>query len=231
MVARARFLAFLAVALAAPAFAEPARFPVHFVVITANPDAKAAATVAAFQREIDLLNEHFRSAKGERPVTFVYKSASLYADVAKSDCELVKLGDAAKKWKAYDAFKACKDPKVVDPQAIVFMVFDSWSEEKKFEDMDSMGGRAGNRPFVALDYRRLGHQIQSPEEHEMGHAFGLSHVCEPGAKPDSSTNIMSSHQDCAGSKGGLRDRGFDEGQMATIRKRIALYEKTLKPST
>ena len=67
-----------------------------------------------------------------------------------------------------------------------------------------------------LDWERIGHAVQSPEEHEMGHAFGLEHVCEQGASSASHTNIMASAGgDCEGS-GGLRDIGFTEQQIAVI---------------
>jgi len=88
----------------------------------------------------------------------------------------------------------------------------------------SMGGATGNRPFVLIDYERLGNKVQSPEVHEMGHAFGLSHVCHVGAKTSTPTNIMGSKENCKGS-GGVRNLGFTPEQAAKIRQRIGLYKK------
>jgi len=66
-----------------------------------------------------------------------------------------------------------------------------------------------------IDWERLSCNIQNPEAHEMGHAFGLYHVSVPGAKPQSSTNIMCSTEHGFGS-GGKRNIGFTEAQTAII---------------
>ena len=75
--------------------------------------------------------------------------------------------------------------------------------------------RNSNRPYVLIDWERLGGNIQNAEVHEMGHAFGLGHVGVPGAQGDTSTNIMASAGEGFGS-GGIRDLGFSESQAALI---------------
>ncbi len=93
-------------------------------------------------------------------------------------------------------FNACDDPR-----AINVYVYDSYAERGGFADVTSHGRRNSNRPYLLLDWERLGHKVQGAEEHEMGHAFGLEHVCAPGAKPKTSTNIMAS-ADCGLGSGG-----------------------------
>ena len=115
---------------------------------------------------------------------------------------------------------------MADPNAINIYIFDSYSNRKAFADRDSHGKNNRNRPFVALDWERLNHQTQSPEEHEMGHVFGLSHVCVEGATIDTATNIMAS-QDCGRGSGGRRNIGFNEEQLSIIQQKARLILKQL----
>jgi len=87
--------------------------------------------------------------------------------------------------------------------------------ELGFKDATGHGRRNSGRPFVFLDWQRLNHGDQAAEEHEMGHAFGLEHICVPGATRQTPTNIMAS-ADCGKGSGGLRNLGFNEQQTATI---------------
>ena len=62
------------------------------------------------------------------------------------------------------------------------------------KDESPLGGHGrknGHQPYILLDYERLPH-VQAAEEREMGHAFGLDHICYPDAKGNSDTNIMAS---------------------------------------
>ncbi|MBD0057815.1 metalloprotease, partial [Acinetobacter radioresistens] len=51
--------------------------------------------------------------------------------------------------------------------------------------------------------------------HEMGHVFGLKHVCAPKATKRTPTNIMTSAE-CKLGSGGLRNLGFTPVQLQTI---------------
>ena len=85
---------------------------------------------------------------------------------------------------------------------------------------------------MLFDWVRLNHQTQSPEEHEMGPAFGLGHVCAIGATQNTPTNIMAS-QDCGKGSGGLRTLGFNRSQIATIERNARLilrrFQKANEP--
>ncbi|MCK4960773.1 MAG: metalloprotease, partial [Planctomycetes bacterium] len=75
--------------------------------------------------------------------------------------------------------------------------------------------RNSNWPYVLIDWERLNKNVQNPEAHEMGHAFGLGHVAVPGATMQTPTNIMASTEHGFGS-GGTRNLGFTESQAAII---------------
>lgn len=203
-------------------------FDVHFAVITANPSAHMVATLNQLKQEVNILNTYFVKEDRTPIVQFRFKSASLYSDVKGSPCSFVALGDSTNPyssdgWAA--EFNSCNDPKVKDKKALNFYIYDSYSTQEGFNNLDGHGKRNSNRPYVLLDWQRLNHNIQSPEEHEMGHAFGLDHVCAVGAKLNTSTNIMASA--CKDSSGGKRDIGFNADQVKTIMYYVPLIEAKL----
>lgn len=203
-------------------------FDIHFTVITSNPTAQMIATVDQLKEEVNILNNYFVKEDREPIIKFRYKSASLYNDVKNSGCTFVSLGDTTDPYNSEgwaEKFNSCNDPKVRDRHALNFYVYDSHTDKDGFNNMDGHGKRNSNRPYVLLDWQRLNHNIQSPEEHEMGHAFGLGHVCIPGAKINSSTNIMASA--CTGGSGGKRDIGFNDEQVQTIMNYASLIEAKL----
>jgi hypothetical protein len=204
-------------------------FDVHFAVITKNPKARRAASIAQFQKEIEILNRYFVSDKGEKLIQFKYKSSSSYEEIKNSACSFIALGDTtfdydSNSWA--ELFNECNDISIKDPHAINFFVYDSWSKEEGFGDMTSHGKRNFNKPYVLIDWERLDHNIQSPEEHEMGHAFGLDHVFEKGAKINSDTNIMASSEG-DDTSGGKRNIGFNEEQVKMIREYAKKIQKRL----
>lgn len=212
-----------------PAGAVPT-FDVHFVVMTRKLGTGGEAAATQFQKEIDILNAYFVGSNGERPVKFRFKGKHTLNELEGSSCsELLRHGDAAVEYDGSrwaDMINACSDPRVVDPRAINFFVYDSYTDRDGFADKSSHGRRNSNRPYVILDWERLNHQIQSPEEHEMGHAFGLEHTCAEGAILNTPTNIMASVE-CGKGSGGLRNIGFDAAQLETIRKRARDIQRKL----
>lgn len=193
-------------------------FDLHFAVITKHSAAHGVATLAQLKKEVDILNTHFVAEDRKPIVTFRFKSAAFYGEIRHSHCEFAGLGDTDV---PYDStrlaalFNACDDPKVRDPRAINFYVYDSYDSRGARADTTGHGKRNSNRPFILLDWERLDHRDQSPEEHEMGHAFGLGHECAPGAKRETSTNIMASAE-CGRGSAGRRDIGFSPAQARTI---------------
>jgi hypothetical protein len=213
-----KFLLFLLIIASKALLAQIPVLDIHFAVITKNPKAHRVATLAQLHKEVELLNTYFVTEHRKPIVRFRLKSSSFYDQVKHSNCEFVHLGDTTRTYSSdgwAELFNRCNDVKLKDPKAINFYIYDSYSEKRGFADQNGHGKRNSNRPYVLIDWERLDHKTQSPEEHEMGHALGLGHVCSPGAKQNSPTNIMSS-ADCGKGSGGLRDIGFDDEQVKTI---------------
>jgi len=208
----------------------PPVFDVNFVVMSSRNGVYGKTSVQQLQNEVELLNKYFVGANGVHPVRFSYKGQHSIRALNGSSCaEFLRLGDAAVEfdWQRWThLFNSCSDQRVVDPNAINIYIYDAYSNRKGFNDIDSRGKNNRNRPFVVLDWERLNHHIQSPEEHEMGHAFGLSHVCAEGAMRRSSTNIMASH-DCGKGSGGRRNIGFDERQLKIVQQKARLIAAQL----
>ena len=193
-------------------------FPLHFCVITRNPQAQQRATLEQCREEVEIFNRSFLTLEGKPLVKFVFKGYSSYADVRNSSSELLALGDSTAAYSSAAttrAFNGCDDAKLRDRGAINVYIYDSHSKKAGFRDQTSHGTRNSNRPFLLIDWQRLGSNIQNAEPHEMGHAFGLGHVGIPGAGGKTSTNIMASISEGFGS-GGQRDLGFSESQAAVI---------------
>jgi hypothetical protein len=207
---------------------EDALFKIHFSVITNGSSQTDAASLEQLEKEVDILNMYFLTEDRRSIVTFDYNSASLFSDHSDSDCALIHMSQEEVAYHSDDwatAINDCTDDRVVKPNAINIFIYDSYSNDDLFEDVTSRGRLNNNHPYVLLDWERLDHTTQSPEEHEMGHAFGLEHICVLDAELTTSTNIMASSgdypavsgavEDCPYS-GGLRDIGFNSVQEGTV---------------
>ena len=215
------------------------KFPVHFTVITDRPGAADTATLRQLRIELELLNQFFVAENGEKLVRFEWAGASLYSNISGSSCDLVNMVDMGVEHHFSDwdnAVNNCTDPQVIDPNAINYIIYDNYAGIRGYEDVTSRGRINGFKPFVMIDIARLNHSTGSPGEHEMGHAFGLGHVCVPDATRGTGTNIMSSAGDytdasgnlvTCGGEGGLRNIGFDSSQVATILTNAALIQAEL----
>lgn len=193
-------------------------FDVHICVITANSSAHQIATLQQLQEEVEILNRRFVTLDGNPLVRFRFKSASFYEQVEYLNCPFVSLGDSTKPYSSSGyakIFNECRHPKVRDPHAINFYLYDSYNSDLGFHNVTCHGKRNSNRPYILIDWERLNNTIQSPEVHEMGHAFGLGHVAVPGADRWTHTNIMCSIGLGFGS-GGRRNLGFTEAQSAIV---------------
>ena len=193
-------------------------FDVHFCVITKNPEAHKKATLNQLHKEISILNKYFHSLKNQPIVRFKFKSASFYDEVKDINCKLVGLGDSKVVYNSEHfalIFNSCTHREVRNPHAINFLIYDSYDKKAGYSSTVCHGKRNSNKPYILIDWERLNNNKQSPEIHEMGHAFGLGHVGVPGAKINDATNIMCSKGEKFGS-GGKRNRGFTEAQTAII---------------
>lgn len=205
-------------------------FPVQVVMLTQSPEAARDITEQKINQLIKQLNSNFRTQGGDAlvrfgPMKFVSNSA-----IVSSKCELKSLGDRAEPYRGdfvANAINTCQDPVLKSAQHINVYVIDSYSSSQAFAHQDGHGRRNSNRPYVLLDWERMLSGSQSPLEHEMGHAFGLEHVCAPGATVKTPTNIMAS-ADCKKGSGGLRNIGFDSEQAGTVRQYAQLIHQKLQ---
>ena len=229
-------------------------FPLHFVVLTdsiANTNAEVRKELKAV---VDTLNRYFTVESSRYPpdnrkriVSFTYKSATLYDEAIKIGGPLVNF--ATQYYFNFDRrheFKSlvnrAKKSELRNDSAINVYIVDSYNTvDGLYQDViSSSGNNNDGRPYIMLDYARINGKAKrsAAEEHEMGHAFGLAHVCVPGAKNNTSTNIMASkgsypadnsceydsdapELNCADKKttngrGGKRDIGFNNEQCRII---------------
>jgi len=204
-------------------------FDVHFVVLSGKPHINDAVDTETAVNEIDILNRYFVAEDRQPLVRFRFKALHTFEEIQDTSCEFIRIGDFTGEYSSgywRDLFNACPDPRVVDPSAINFYIVDRYSAGKGFAEKDSHGVNNANKPYILLDWERLNHTIQSPEEHEMGHAFGLGHECAPGAGIETSTNIMASRE-CGKGSGGRRDIGFNRKQVRIIKQNAAIMRKKL----
>lgn len=201
-------------------------FDINCVVLTKNPKAQQIATLNRCHEEVEILNTYFVTQDRKSFVKFRFKSYFRYDDIKEAPCTFLRYGDTKQyhQQQVKELYWQCQDPRIRSPRAINFYIVDSYSRQQGYHNIDSHGKNSGHHPFILIDWERLGHQIQSPETHEMGHAFGLPHICYENATINSDTNIMASSANCQGS-GGKRNIGFNKKQVAIIQKHIKLVQK------
>ncbi len=184
-----------------------------------------------FFRQEDGSQVSTRTTAGEQKVRFRYKSHHYLEDVEATGEDLVEYG-RQEDWQRLcqgtypqyygsapgcfiDDIWACADRRLYDPLAINIFIFDNVVPDCSAHTIDPLDNCSyGNlnrqpgspdryRPYVLLDWERLFHNHLSPEEHEMGHAFGLNHNLNP-AEQSGDSNIMQGRP----MRAGRRNKGF-----------------------
>ena len=192
-------------------------FAIQFIILTVN---ERNIEVEKLIDEVDVMNEFFVKEDRSGIFNFYLNSVSYYDDIQNSNCELISVGDLEVNLPDIDyeaMFNACDDILVRDRNAINIYIYDAYWDG--FDNLFGIGFNNADNPFIMLDYARLPH-IAAAEEHELGHIFGLGHICSTVTSNDISSNIMSSaigNCAAAGIATGLRDIGFNREQLEVIK--------------
>lgn len=189
---------------------------VSFIFTTDSTQAREFDNSAQMLKEIQILNQHFVDENNQQIFRFKPYRYYSHENFIKRKCGLANQLNQTRVLDSdripalvQDCFSHRKS------KEILFFIYDAYSEKLKYKDVTSWGYQNQGQPFILIDWKRLNYKIQSATPHEMGHAFGLKHVCSPDAKINSPTNIMSSY-DCKQGSGGLRNIGFNQTQYSTI---------------
>ncbi|MDV7450297.1 metalloprotease [Acinetobacter baumannii] len=191
--------------------------PVTFVFTTNNPSAAQFDNFTQMRKEISILNKYYLDDQGKKIFNFKLNRYIPYEEFSKLYCDLKQQINQPYPISTETipaSVNTCFPKRTASKEVIVF-IYDAYSTKWKFEDVTSRAFRNNGKPFILLDWNRLNYNIQAGSVHEMGHVFGLKHVCAPKATKRTPTNIMTSAE-CKLGSGGLRNLGFTPVQLQTI---------------
>lgn len=196
---------------------------VSFIVTSNRPEIKALDNKTQIYKELAILNRYFVDENNHKIFKFKIHRYYSYEDFSKRKCDLTNhLNQPAALIpdNIPHSVKECFPRR--KSKEVLFIIYDSYGEKQKYADITSWGFRNQGQPFILIDWERLNYQTQAASIHEMGHAFGLEHVCSPKATKTTPTNIMSSY-DCRLGSGGLRNLGFTAEQLKIILENYRKY--------
>jgi hypothetical protein len=212
--------------------AAPVDFDIHFVVMTEKlqgPGGSVGAdkktrrsemVMERFKSHVEKLNTEFRSESGEQLVNFHLKSATLFLDAKSSQCEAVRLAAAGKSFGNQVA--KCKDAAITSPKAINVYIY-APADGSDDDRITSFGGHNSNGPYAFIHWKSY-HDFNKLW-HELGHAFGLPHVCSSPRPEGAHWNIMATPDTCRNGAPIVAGFHFDEKQTATVKTHIEKYRK------
>ncbi|EJB8481734.1 MULTISPECIES: hypothetical protein [Acinetobacter] len=191
--------------------------PVTFVFTTNNPSAAQFDNFTQMRKEISILNKYYLDDQGKKIFNFKLNRYIPYEEFSKLHCDLKQQINQPYPISTETipaSVNTCFPKRTASKEVIIF-IYDAYSTKWKFKDVTSRAFRNNGKPFILLDWNRLNYNIQAGSVHEMGHVFGLKHVCAPKATKRTPTNIMTSAE-CKLGSGGLRNLGFTPAQLQTI---------------
>lgn len=204
---------------------------VNFVFATNQVEAQKFDNLDQIKKEVDILNRYFVTDKKQPIFKFELDRYISYKQFEKMQCNLrteLEKPKVVDRSDVLQQFQQCFNSEKPVPEIYVF-IFDGYNSKLGFKAADSWGFHNSGRPVVLLDWERLNYNVQAALPHEMGHAFGLRHVCIKGAKFKDATNLMASKGGCDGS-GGQRNIGFNSHQVKIILKYYANLAQPLQKS-
>jgi hypothetical protein len=210
--------------------AAPAEIDIHFVVMTeklqgptgslgADKKTRRPEAVAErFKSHVDKLNTEFRSQTGEQLVNFRLRSALQYLEVKDADCDAMKQAAAGKPF--MHLVGKCKDPRIRAPKAVNVYIY-APPDDSGDGSISSYGGHNSNGPYALIHWKSY-HDFNKLW-HELGHAFGLPHVCSSPRPEGAHWNIMATPDACKKSGPVVTGFHFDEKQTATVKAHTEKY--------
>lgn len=189
---------------------------VSFIFTAPSLEARKFDNEKQMRKEIHILNQYFVDQNNNKIFKFKPYHYYSYQNLTQRKCDLTNQLNQPKTFNPNlipAAVQRCFPHR--NSKEVFFIIYDAYTEKLKYKDVTSWGFRNQGQPFILIDWERLNYQIQAATPHEMGHAFGLQHVCSPNATKTTPTNIMSSY-DCKLGSGGLRNLGFTTEQLHII---------------
>lgn len=200
-------------------FAEAKTPPVvkiNFVFATSNTEGLRNDNLKQIHKELSILNHYFVDQGNEQIFQFKLNQYINYSQFKKMNCNLRQILEQPKSIQHLEVKKYFNQCFTREPNTVYLFIYDAYNLKRGHNDITSWGFNNNNRPFVLIDWERLNYKTQAALPHEMGHAFGLRHVCAPNAKLKDATNIMASVGNLCSGSGGQRNQGFDQNQLEII---------------
>ena len=195
---------------------------VNFVFATNHSAATKYDHAEQMKKELSILNQYFVDEQEQKIFDFKLNKYLTYDTFNNKNCKLSQILEQPKTIEhstLISAFNMCfySQPQKSGLPEVYLFIFDAYAPDAGFKSTTSWGFSNAGKPLILIDWERLNYNIQAAVPHEMGHAFGLRHVCIKNAKTRDNTNIMASRGNCDGS-GGLRNQGFNQEQVKIILK-------------
>lgn len=190
---------------------------VNFIFATSNIEAVRNDNLNQVHKEISILNRYFVDQNNRPIFQFKLNQYMDYSQFQQMNCDLHEILEQAKPIQHLEVKKAFNQCFTREKNTVYMFIYDAYSLKRGHNSVTSWGFNNNNSPFTLIDWERLNYKIQAALPHEMGHAFGLRHVCAPKAKLKDATNIMASSE-CGSGTGGNRTIGFNSEQLKTIDK-------------
>ncbi len=226
-------------------------FPVNFVIVTDNGSAGMMTSYRAMEEIVWTLNLYFaaedqrNTTSKKKLVNFELKSYVRYNRAESIGGDLFNTLNTNSVYRGdviQQQFNSELSTVIRDPEAINVYIYDSGQDGDIGADRDGHGRYNSGKPYILLDYHRINKRINAAEEHEMGHAFGVAHICNSMiSEKTQSSNIMTSEGkypceggivpvsdqcECTAGKTGKRDNGFTPEQAQVIlQNAVKIHDK------
>ncbi len=136
---------------------EKVNLPIHFTVLTRNPEASKRITESHLIKEVEKLNDEYSRQNPQSQIIFSFKSVCKVDTVKRSRCSIKRLIDTKRQYNAESWRKlvnSCHDHNVLDPSAINIFLYDAYSKNHGFSSRSTWLQHNSNRPYIFLDWQR-----------------------------------------------------------------------------